>query len=221
VTSTPFLTSGEEAAFRAARNFGLFFRLSLPVTTDGDMTVRIWAGVGNYPVRAATTDTPFTGMESIDAAGDIYYGAGLLSDDQLPALEILLNGLADRVDFSLNSIPAQIISKIDESAPSVKGRDARLGMAPLDDNWQPVTPIKSLWFGIADFWSVKMDALEDDRKPAIRQLILSVGSGLTGRSRPRLVSFTDAQQRIRYPTDAFFSRVTRYVTTYTVKWPDF
>lgn len=221
MTAYPFISFDEEEAFREAKNFGLFFNLSLDTATDGDLSVRLWTGVGDYPVRPETTDTPFTGFESVDLEGDVYKGMGVLQEQALSELEVLLNGVSEQVKFSLNSVPADIANKIDEAAPIVKGRPVRLGLAPLDDLWQPVTPIQQMWSGIADYWAMQMDPVTREDDAAVRSIILTVSSGFTSRSRPRLVSYTDAQQQLYYPGDLIFNRVTRYVTSYTIAWPSF
>lgn len=205
--TAPYFTTDQDAALRAMRNVGIFWRLNLPTTTDGDQTLRLWMGLNDIPI----------GIEAIDDAGSMYTGAGRLL--ALPELEILINGLADRIEFNLSGVPSEVVAKIDDAAPEVKGQEVHVGIAPLDDNYQPVTSILPLWFGIADFWSIKMDPTQDS--PSTRTITLSVGSGMTGRSRPRRLMFTDAAQRSLYPTDKFFDRVARYVRTYVVAWPRF
>lgn len=216
MTSIPFLTSTQIDAFKAAQNFGIFFKLDMPTTSDGDMTLRLWSGVGDYPVK--TAGGVFTGFQSIDSNGDVYYGAGLLED--IPEVEVLVNGLAERVQFVMSGIPNYIAREVADSAPVVKGREVRVGMAPLDADYQPIISPVSLWFGVADYWSIQMDVAQG-KEPAIFSIALSVGSGMTGRSRPRLVSFTNAQQLLAHPTDRFFDRVLRYTVSYTVAWPKF
>lgn len=219
MSTDPYLNAEEEAAFRAMRNVGLFFRLDLLVSTDDDQTLRLWGGMGNFPVKEGTSDTPFTGMESLDSAGDIYYGLGEITD--LPELEALVNGLADRADFVLSGVHPNIAHRIDSSAPSVKGREVHVGMAPLNALWQPVIPIKPLWMGLADYWAVQRTPYSSPEDPGVTSLILSVGGGTTGRSRPKRTSFTHAQQIIDYPDDLYFEYEAKYHQHYVVSWPRF
>lgn len=209
MTTAPYLDTATAAAFSAMRNIGVFWRLDLPTVTDGDQSLRIWMGVNDCPI----------GIDSIDPAGSVYLGAGRLLN--VPELEVLINGKADRIEFFLSGVPSDVVAKIDEAAPPVKGKEVHIGIAPLDDNWQPLTSIIPLWMGIADYWSVKMEPTKDLMQPHQNIIALSVGSGATGRSRARRVSFSDLQQKAVYPTDRAFERVVRYSQSYTVTWPRF
>lgn len=193
------------SALRGSYNLGLVFRLGT------NPPLRLWAGVNSSPP---------IGITAVDAVGgNTYIGAGGLLN--IPDLEILINGLADRVDFSLSGLDAAITADLQDGAAPVLGAEVHVGFVPLDSNWQPTAPIVSLWVGTADFWAETQEPQTDITKSQTRTLTLSTSTGDTSRARPRLTTFTDSAQKLRFPTDRFFERVSRYIQSYSVTWPRF
>lgn len=192
------------AAFRGFYNLGLFFRL------DTSPALHLWFGVSDVPAA----------IQSIDVAGTIYNGGGWIAD--VPdALEVLLNGTADRADWTLSGIPADLTANLAATAPSVVGKRCDFALAPLDARWQLITQPQSLWVGTADFWAEEQPPQEDVTKPKLRRLTLSTMTGDTSRALPYFATWTDRDQRNLSPTDAFCGRVTRYYPGQIVRWPRF
>lgn len=181
---------------------GVFWRLGT------DPALHIWMGLNDLPI----------GIPSVDPAGTIYLGVGRLLD--LPELEVLLNGQADQVEFSLSGLADEHLAIIEESAPPVGGAVCQVGVAPLDSRWQPKTDIIPLWRGIADYVVNQMQPGSGEN-PAVKTISVVVGAGHTARARAKKSSWTSAFQRLLSPTDAFCDRVARYTQQYIVNWPRF
>lgn len=191
------------ALFRGPVNLGVFWRLGT------DPALHLWMGIHEVPI----------GIPSLDEDGTTYLGAGRLID--IPELELLINGIADKVDFSLSGVDSAFLAQLDASAPKVAGALCTVGFAPLDERYQPMTSIIPIWCGTADFWTMQRDPASEIGGSPVQRITLSVGAGDTSRANPKLKTFTDAEQRRVSPTDRFFDRVIRYVQTYIVPWPRF
>lgn len=194
------------ASFRGSHNLGIFFRLGT------DPALHLWFGVNDVPI----------GIPSLDPEGTVYLGGGRFI--AVPELEVLINGQAGRVEFTLSSaVPefASFLLDLDTDAPPVQGAPVHVGIAALDDRWQPKTPAIPLWRGEADYWSVRQDPVPDAASMPMRTLALSVGTGNTARKRPRRIAWTHAMQQSISATDRFCDRVSRYTRQYVVTWPRF
>lgn len=200
-----YVSAANALAFRDDCNLGIFWRLDLQ---DTDGPLRYWAGLA--PVKA--------GIASIDGTDSVYIGAGQLVN--IPELDILINGIAERVEFTLSGISDDATAQLGASPPEVTGALCHVGLAALDARWQPTTDIIPLWQGTADFWSIMQEPAKGVQA-AVRTLRLSVASGDTGRSRPRRVSYSDAQQKSSHPTDKICDRVGIYARGYQVAFPRF
>ena len=181
----------------------VFFRLGLTPP------LRVWCGINDIPIR----------IEAVEAEGAEYIGAGQLLN--VPDLEVLVNGMADRVEFFVPGVSPEAANRVAAGAPAVLGLDVHVGLATLDERYQPVTQIIPVWTGKADMWAMRQEATSDVTAVPTRTLVLSVGTGPTGRSRPRRTTYSDAQQKLLYPTDDFCQRASRYTQLYQVIWPVF
>lgn len=186
------------------QRLGLFFYLA---TTPA---VRIWLGVGDIE----------PGTNAIDLTGQTYTGFGSLRD--IPEFQQLLNGQAERIEFTLSGVSADILAIASaEDAPNVKGKDCALGFGLLSDDWSSLlAEIHWIRKYRADFLSVRQELSEDDENPIIRTVALSVGSRHTGRRRPALSFFTNQDQQRRSPDDKFCERTPLYSQEVTKRWPD-
>ncbi len=192
------------AAFKGIYNLGLFFRLasSPPLT--------LWFGVSDVQAR----------IPDLDVAGTVYKGAGLIND--IPDnLEVLINGSADRADWSINGIPASLTANLAADAPSVVGLRADFAIAALDERWQIIGEPISIWVGTADFWAEAQPPHSDATTPKLRQLTLSTMTGDTTRSLPFFATWTNADQQKISATDTFCERVPRYYSGLQITWPRF
>lgn len=174
-----------------------------PVTTS---VLRLWGGVGSLSLSADAVET------TSDA---IYYGAGELAN--VPALEQLINGVADRVDFTLSGVGDNRLPQIaDEEAATVRGARVNIGVMFLDQDWSELLPQRWLWEGRADTLDPESQATDAGR---VRGLRLSVGSLFTGRRRPNSSFYTDKSQKTRSAGDLFCSRVGLYKQEQGKPWP--
>lgn len=198
-----YVSDATIAALKAGGNLGLFFRLGTAPA------LHLSFGVNDVPITLPSYDDP----------GTVYLGAGRLVD--IPQFEALINGLSDKVTFSLSGIDPVEASYMLDSAPEVLGARTTIGMAMIDARWQPIGSIIGLWTGTADYVSEKMDLETDVAKNRVQSIMLTTSTGDASRAFPNLLTYTDAVQRAMHPTDAFFQRVSRYVQTYLVSWPRF
>ena len=196
---TLLLTADEISVLDSdTQRIGIFFRMS---TTP---IVRVWLGVGD--IRP--------GINAYDATDEIYSGLGQLLD--VPALQQLINGIADRITFHASGISEETM-QLAASGSNVKGAAVALGIALFGAQWQQLGPPKWLFRGRADFVSIQQVS---DANGVKRVMELSVGSLFTGRRRKGLTFMTDADQQARHPGDKFCERTALYSEA-TKVWPTF
>lgn len=199
-----YLPDATIAALSGFYNVGLFFRLgSTPPVT-------LWFGVSDIPAVIA----------DLDVAGTIYQGAGLLAD--MPdAIEVLINGTSDRVDWIMDGVSPALTANISAGASSVVGLRTSFGICPLDARWQMLSDIIVIWEGTADFWAEDQLPQTDLTKPKTRRLTLATVTGDASRALPYFSTWTDAIQKLISPSDTFCNRVTRYYQGQIIRWPAF
>lgn len=167
-------------------------RISWLLRIGSDPACYLWTGHGEL-------ETP---ADAVDVAGASWMGAGHLI--AVPALQALINGVAQRVTFTLSGVSAETLRLAREDKETIKGAEVRLGHVEFDRDWQLVGGIAWEWLGIADALKIASRYSDDGR---IRQIVLMVGSADTMRSNPRFTYWTDASQRLRSPDDAFCDHV--------------
>lgn len=166
--------------------------------------LRLWFGLGDFEI----------GADAIDTTGGVYRGLGELNG--LPVLSQLINGVCERVEFSISGVSAEALRLADEDADEVRGASVHVGLSGLDRDFQPLTAPMWLWEGEADTPRFSWDTSSD---PQVRTISLSVGSAMMGRRRPRYRNFTGVEQRRISADDAFCDRVPVYSRGSTRKWP--
>lgn len=190
------------AAMRGSFQLGIFLRI------DTNPPLRIWFGVNDIPAR----------FDSIDADGTVYMGGGRLLG--VPELQVLVNGTADNVDFTLSGIDPASSAKMLESIPPVRGVAVQMGITTLDDYYQPIGPIIPIWKGTASHLSESSPAVQGNDTPSIT-LSLSVVTGSVTRSRPSQAIWSDAMQKALSPTDDFCKQVQRLARGIAPVWPNY
>jgi hypothetical protein len=196
---------GWDAAAQAQLEKGIvrpvvFFRMATPTP------LRLWSGAGPFAVPSDT----------VEPGGATYEGVGDLVG--LPAVQQLINGQADRVQFALSGATAEMLAMADEEAADIRAAEVRLGFCALDAAWQPLAPVVWLWSGEADSIEVQRTAAEGGE--VARTMSLSVGSIFTGRRRASPSYYSDAEQRRRSADDRFCERVSIYSAGSTKDWPN-
>lgn len=159
-----------------------------------DPPARIWSGAGPLVIPA----------DIVEPAAAEYMGASELLN--VPDFQQLINGVAERLEFTVSGVSTETLRLALEDAASTRGAAVHLGRIDFDENWQQLGPVE--WEAVfrADSLTVDSQGSGNGRK---RTITLSVGSGDTGRAYAPQAFNTDADQRRRSPTDAIFSHVAR------------
>lgn len=185
-------------------NIGVFFRLA--VEPD---PVRLWLGFGAIAA----------GVNVFDPSGAEYVGFGELKD--IPEMTQLVNGTAERVDFTISGVSGSVLSIASgDDATAVKGKPVTVGFALLDSNYAMIGAVHWLAYYIADY-------LGGEQSPAsaseqiVRTISLSCGTRMTGRRRPSYAYYSDADQQARFPGDKFCSIAPQYAHGFNKTWPVF
>lgn len=168
------------------------YRFSYVFRMECDPPLYLWSGLGDLA----------TAPDTIDPAGATWQGAGQLLS--VPSIKQLINGVADRLEFTVSGVAPETLRLAQEDRPSVKGAVARLGRVDFGDDWQPLGPIEWLWKGVAGVILTSSSMADNGR---VRTISLSIPSADTTRANPVLTFFTAADQAKRSPTDAFCSHV--------------
>ena len=187
------------AEFRGQFNLGVFFRLG----TDPALHL-------SFLVNDMMMEMP-----GLDEPGTIYKGCGVLQN--IPELEVLVNGIADTVTFTLSGLDPSLTAAMLDSAPDVLGAPVTVGIAPMDVRWQPKTPIVLLWSGTADMISEAMPPETDPTKNRTQSISLAAMTGDQSRQFQNLSTYADPIQQEISPGDRFCSRTTR--APYQISWP--
>jgi hypothetical protein len=188
-------------ALRGNVNLAIFFRVG------ADPVLHLCLGVNDIPA----------GIPVLDPDGTVYTGAGQLLS--IPDLESLINGIADKVSFSVSGVAQAFSEFFIENAPPVLGALCTVGLAVLDERYQIVGSIVSLWEGMADYWAMEQQPQSDVTKPLMRTIALVCSSGYSARGFARLETYTSQAQKLKYPTDDFCNNVPRYYQGQVVSWP--
>lgn len=176
------------------------------VRVDTTAPVRLWTGVGDLPVNAST----------FDPDGTTYQGGGRLID--LPNFQRLINGIAERITFTLNGVTDDMRQMVYEDAAEVRGAAVRLGLAIFDGTWVQVGPVRWLKRGRIDTIETINDS--DGKGGRIKSIEFSVGSAFTGRKVRGSGTWTNADQQSRPGSeDDRFCERTPLMTAATKKWP--
>lgn len=191
-------------AMLGSLQLGVF--LHLDVEPD---PLRIWLGFNDIPA----------GIDSVDPDDAIYLGGGRLIN--VPTFEVLINGQADDVEISMNGIDPKEGQRVVANMPDVRGKEVRIGIAPLDKYHQPISAIIPLWSGQA---ARPRDAMPPVKGPsAQRTMNLSIAAigGHWMRSRPSQRTWSDPHWKIDNPTDDFCKNTSKYNRGYAPVWPNY
>lgn len=184
---------------RGSHVLGLF----LHVATDPPL--HVWFG----------TEDVLAGIESIDALGTTYMGGGELIG--VPTLEVLVNGTADRVEFTLSGIEPGTGAKVVDSIPPVRGCDVYLGLTTLDHFYQPMSAIIPVWNGTASHTGESSPPVMGTDNATLT-LSLAVVTGETARSRPSRSIWSPTHQKAISPTDKFCDETARLARGVDPTW---
>lgn len=201
-----YIPDADAALFGNSTNLGIFIKIDLDVADGGPL--RLWLGINDVPAH----------FDNIEVADATYHGAGKLVT--APDFDVIINGTAERIEITMEGVSAEAQALIDMANPQVVGRRVFIGMGGFDEKWQRTTEIIALSQWTADYWASAASVAVGD-EPQTRALSLSCASGDIARSRPRRATYTQAQQKLRFPTDDFCINVLRYDRGFTLSWPRF
>lgn len=187
--------------FRSSYNLGIYLHLT---TTP---PLRLWSGVGDIPQQ----------LPAVEVAGQTYRGVRM---GDLPDFELMLNGGAERGEFTLEGVSDEALREIAGLDPPVLGKTLYIGLAYHDEHWQPTTAIMPVTEAQADFYSMARARVQGSETPK-QVLSLSVGFGETGRSRGRRAVYSQVSQTALFTGDDFCKDVPRYHAGYVIAWPRF
>lgn len=188
----------DQALASPSPRMAIFFRL------DVTPAVRLWAGPGTCEAA----------IDAADGAGAPYLGFGALLN--LPVLQQLVNGAADRVAFNLSGVTPRIAQLAASEQADVRNAPLMVGFGLFGADWQLIQQPSWLRRLTVDYLSVSRDQTGDQ---AVWTVSLSARSFLTGRRRPGLSYFTDNDQQRRSSGDKFCQWATLYSQEVSKAWP--
>lgn len=165
------------------------YRFSYLFELQSDPPAYLWTGHGFLDVEIDSETRRFLGA------------AHILT---VPDLRQLINGIAERIEFSLSGVSPETVRLAQEDRASIELADARIGRINFDQEWQQDGDVEWLWHGFSDIITTGSAPSENGRN---RTITLGLASADTRRSNPQIAFFTDADQRKRSAGDAFFSHV--------------
>jgi len=185
------------------------YRLSVFFRLDTDPVVRLWLGFGDIQ----------PGANVFDEDGETYRGLGELR--ALPAFNQLLNGVAERVDFTVSGVSGEILEIAQgDDAEQIQRKRVDVGYGFMDQRWAMLGGVHWAARYIADILVIEQNPAGPS-EPIVRTVALSCGTRFTGRRRPSFAYFSDQDQQARFPGDRFCEYTPRYAHGYSKPWPTF
>lgn len=175
---------------RGSHSLGIFLRI------DTDPPLHVWFGIEDKPAN----------FDSIEPSGTIYTGGGQFIG--MPTLEVLVNGSADRVEFTISGIDPETGASMLASIPEVRGRSVHIGLTTLDKYYQPMTNVIPIWEGMASHPSENAAATQSNQNQTLT-LSLAVVTGEATRSRPSRALWSSPHQKAISSTDKFCDETAR------------
>lgn len=189
-------------AMRGSHQLAVFFRL------DIDPPLRLWMGINDVPTK----------IEAVDGDGAVYLGAGRLIN--VPELEVLVNGVADRVDFTLSGIDPDEAAKLNLHDVDLRGKAVHVAITVLDDYYQPIVDPIPVWTGRASLVAESSPPVTGTQSPATT-IALSAAAGVPSRERVSASLWSDAQHQALFPGDLFCAGTARLARGVAPSWPRF
>lgn len=173
-----------------------------------DPVARAWSGVGGFALPP----------DAVDPEGGRYLGCGWMQN--LPALEVLLNGAAESTTFTLSGVDDRTVALVDQVG-GVRGVRANLGVMFYGPRWKR-TPVQ--WFRR---WRVDMVGSHEiglssdglDAEALSMSVSLTLGSTRTSRRVGQPALWTHGEQNRLHPGDNSMSLVGRLSADATRPWP--
>lgn len=187
---------------RGSHQLGIFLRIG---TTP---SLHMWFGINDIPAN----------FDSIDPTGTVYLGGGKLVG--VPTLEVLVNGTADSVEFTLSGIDPTSAARMIDSLPAVRGATVQMGITTLDQYYQPMSNVIPIWTGTASHVSESSPATPSGQSVTLT-LSLAVVAGEATRSRGSRSIWSSPHQKAISQTDKFCDGTSRLARGVQPVWPNF
>lgn len=202
------MTSFNAAELAALRS--RMYRLAIFFRLDSVPVVRLWLGFGNI----------VPGADVFAEDGAVYRGLGELRT--VPNFNQLLNGVAERVEFTISGVSGEILQIAQgDDAEAIQRKNVAVGYGFMDARWQMLGSVHWSARYIADLLAIDQQAVSDPAAPIVRTITLSCGTRFTGRRRPSFSYFSDQDQQARFPGDLFCIRTPEYAHGFNKQWPLF
>ena len=144
-----------------------------------DGAAYLWQGFGPLTTQGIT----YQGI------GDVVSVEGMAQQAGVVATNLTIT-LAAGSDLLTDPLLTRVLSQ----QSLVKGREYQMSLQFCDEKWQPVDTPRVVFVGA-------MDQMQIKRTPETRQVILNVESFFVRRRVPRLETFSDRDQKSKYPND--------------------
>ncbi|MDW9540276.1 hypothetical protein GOB07_30260 [Sinorhizobium meliloti] len=187
---------------RGSHQLGIFLRIG---TTP---SLHMWFGINDIPAN----------FDSIDPTGTVYLGGGKLVG--VPTLEVLVNGTADSVEFTLSGIDPTSAARMIDNLPAVRGATVQMGITTLDLYYQPMSNVIPIWTGTASHVSESSRATPSEQSVTLT-LSLAVVAGEATRSRGARSVWSSPHQKAISETDKFCDGTSRLARGVQPVWPNF
>lgn len=194
------------ATFPEVRRRRVAAAVFLRIATDP--VARCWSGVGGFRLPA----------DAVETEGGRYLGCGWMKN--LPALEILLNGAAESVTFSLSGVDDRTVALVD-GVDDVRGVRANLGLMFYGPRYQrrPVRWFRRFRVDMVGTRELGLSPAEGGADAMEFGVSLTLGSARTSRRRGRPATWTHAAQQRLHPGDNGMALVARLGGDATRPWP--
>jgi len=160
---------------------------------------RVWHGFGTL----RTTDGAMW-----DGVGDVVTidGGGQQSG-------VVASNMTLTVAATSDLLTDEIVAAALASETEVYGRLYYMAIQFFDEDWQPVDTYRVVYVGT-------MDRMTFKRNADLRQITLNVESPFVRRRTPRLETFSDRDQRAKFPTDEAFEFISGNAAKNPI-WPKY
>lgn len=189
-------------ALRYSHQFAIFFRLGI------DPPLRLWFGINDIPTK----------IEPIETETGKYLGAGRFNG--IPELEVLINGVADRIQFTVSGIDPDRAQELDLESLDVKGAPVHVAITALDEYYQPIVSPIPIWTGRASSVIESCPAVTGTQ-PQTLAYALSAGAGVPSRERVSASLWSHPQHLALFPGDMFCRGTARLARGVVPSWPRF
>lgn len=185
-----------ETPFPAAKARRVAAAVFLRIETNP--VARAWSGVGGFSLPP----------DAIETEGGRYLGCGWMQD--LPSLEVLLNGTAESITIMLSGVDERTIALVD-NARGVRGVRANLGIMFYGPRWKRM-PVHWIRRWRVDMVSSREQAVQGNDIDSIAvnySVSLTLGSARTSRRIGQPSYWTHTEQTRLHPGDNGMALVSR------------